>query len=1086
MAPKARLIAQEAWQAMSCTYWVERILGLVGVRPSDSLSPPLVKAPWLLCPVSAELNPDESRGLYKAVRRHILGHDAPEGFAVRENLRRLSPRESVPLLYAMRLVARNYASEYAYWPSFHEHILDRELSLNYVRTMVAPELSRLWMQFHQFTKGALYFPREGRVNIKWPIAHAGLVAADLDESRDPLRAFGLEILAEWDESQGAFPALLEAEVQDFYLAFSSWLRQSPELAREHVGKLILSENQGLALTIAELCQLWLRQNIGELRESGSRSKLHERRPSLRAYLRLVAGAGRVTLVVAGGPIPGNSECRLVWKGRDVLFDSRYEPGTKETILYPRAIELDRPQWEPILTYRFSNQQDAKEINIPRSPFPPSGSKGVLLFDADDGRQTRSWKVGQSYYLIAPKRLLSEPWLGDLFEAATPIGQPGNGWEGFETIWGRAKDPLKGVAPENRIERLESLSRTLEAAEAAFTLPGLTELLRPTIRPVGAVLSQGQAIETFDPKDQVWFEIRDAASRHISLELSRWEPESLEYRVLEATHIGTQANVPVIVEPEWQAHPAKGRDRYLIACEGASLQFGFSAPQQAPSSLFELSMSFEMPGSREPSRERMARPLLGKGRLRIDVWPGAPVILESMAKGVTKRRLLYADEVGRCYQAGSEFEHLPGAIEFRAKSWGLQAGPLLFADENCVLEGDWKVHRGPDSIKLSARISGPITTRSVRVAAIGRCPWRGEFSEVDSPIQSAGTVEATINVQGFAPYWVEIASRVQSGSAVIPWFIGPVPSSEPEPNYSFADLEGEGWDQWLPWAKGVEGIARPASMDGLLRASRLGSWIRIHRSLTLTRAWVPLPFGRSNLTAGASVGSVAAFSMTRDLPIKPGEICAPGAPAIHPAAAAGSSISAYLESGESRITVRLSEDEYGWSIRGDDGQLAVCMECGLIYPGFASWQAHSPYAKAVSLVAPGRQISCQLAVLWNPKQVAAALVRFLIQGYRGEIPLPENAAERALIERVGQILASARGTLNGSVETVFERAGDLAQIAISWLEQSNINERRGAERLGETARERDLMARASRLLSPGPSTSIAEALLEEVAKRAMRQ
>jgi len=542
---------------------------------------------------------------------------------------------------------------------------------------------------------------------------------------------------------------------------------------------------------------------------------------------------------------------------------------------------------------------------------------------------------------------------------------------------------------------------------------------------------------------------------------------------------------VIVEPDWAAHRPEAKDRYLFVCNGANLQFGFVTPQEPKLSLFGLDISFEMPDNPQSHLERMPRPLLTRGRIRIDAWPGAPVILESRGNGIVNRRLLYADELGRCYQAGSEFDQIHGGIEFRAKSWGLGAGPLLFADENCVLEGDWTVHQEPGSIKVVARVSGPITTRSVRIAAIGRCPWQGELSVADLPIDSSGSIEATLKIQGFVPLWVEIAPRPKFGSSVKPWLIGAIPSAQPVPGYSYADLEGDRWEEWLPWAMGLDDLAKPVSMDGLLRASRLGSWIRFYRSLPLARMWVALPFGRPHLTAAVAMGNVAAFSMTRDLPVKPEELCPAAAPpTIRPIAAVGPSISAYLESRASGTRVGLTEDPDGWSICSDEGSLAVCMECGLICPSFVSWQEHSPYGKAVSLVVPGRQLACQLAVLSSPKQVAAALVRFLIQGQRGEIPLPENQAERALIQRVGEVLASARGALNGSVETIFERAGELTQIVISWLEQSAINEKRGTQRLGETARERDLMASASRLLDSGPATAIAEALLEEVAKRAI--
>jgi hypothetical protein len=68
------------------------------------------------------------------------------------------------------------------------------------------------------TGRVLYYPSEGSVHIKWPLAHAGLHSDD----KMVLRAFGLSLHI---EDVGLLGHFVEAELDEFIVKFRDWLQE---------------------------------------------------------------------------------------------------------------------------------------------------------------------------------------------------------------------------------------------------------------------------------------------------------------------------------------------------------------------------------------------------------------------------------------------------------------------------------------------------------------------------------------------------------------------------------------------------------------------------------------------------------------------------------------------------------------------------------------------------------------------------------------------------------------------------------------------------------------------------------------------
>ncbi len=224
--------------------WTQRIYTILGVSRLDD-----VPSPWFLVPAEDqhELSDREAMLLFGALRARLYaGQSRPTIRLIKESLYSFSDEECVVLLYALRHIALRGAGQNRYWPLCHDMLFGKQIALERLQVTLASVLTEQWLHLYQASKRRLFRPRYGKRNIRWPLAHAGLLIRD----RQLLNLFSTEISAQYGSEE--FQILLNDDyIDDFVLELKDWLRAEGHLA-EPLAQALLDSERGP--TIAELAQ----------------------------------------------------------------------------------------------------------------------------------------------------------------------------------------------------------------------------------------------------------------------------------------------------------------------------------------------------------------------------------------------------------------------------------------------------------------------------------------------------------------------------------------------------------------------------------------------------------------------------------------------------------------------------------------------------------------------------------------------------------------------------------------------------------------------------------------------------------------
>ena len=287
--------------------WQIELLEILGTTHAEFTRGATPTAPWFLVPQD-ELSKARTKDLYLTVREYLLGPNLnnPVSYAA-ERIRRLKPTECLPLLYAMRQVARDQGSIGRYWPVFRSEILAESLSLSEIQIRLAPELAGVWILLYSHTGTALYYPREGRRFIKWPLAHAGLLSDD----ENVLRNFSKSLVSVYGESASGAP-LLPDYLDEFLGFFSEWLRgPGKPLRTSQLGRLLARSDRS-NVTVGELAQQWIRENWTSVAKEGNLSNADSMPTHLRPPLRYDPNQQQVKVLLRGSRWMGDRDVYLQW------------------------------------------------------------------------------------------------------------------------------------------------------------------------------------------------------------------------------------------------------------------------------------------------------------------------------------------------------------------------------------------------------------------------------------------------------------------------------------------------------------------------------------------------------------------------------------------------------------------------------------------------------------------------------------------------------------------------------------------------------------------------------------------------------
>jgi len=501
---------------MDWAEWIQRIYKILGLPEGFSLDAPSLPRPFLLAPRSRELSKSEASDLFCAVRGYLLGglETPTTAGPIRHRIQSMSSEQSLPVLYSMRYVARNWGRPHRYWPEFCEKVLDNQIDLGTLRVGLASDFRNLWLRLYLQTDRALFYPREGRANIKWPIAHAGLLPRDLEL----LRSYGIALKEHWDPTLEELPYQLTCEIDDFLLDLLDWLDTSA-YANDRLREMLDPDNS-VSFSLADLARRWLIQHFNELdQEQIGDYVVKKKRPQVR--IRYNANSAQLEAVLSETLWPGRMEKISIRFGEtEASLQTIYDPKKDSTHTLSMTLPLSKPFWDQSAI--ISTDNDRIRVSVLSSPFETKRERGALLFRIGSGRRTRQWAVGEQYYLLAPDQILKQEWVSAIFSNCIPLGPPQGSWAGYDTLLVTARDPLEDADRSEFDARLEEINDLLAQAAAGLSLPGLTDIYLPRAQALGGELISDQGnLDSFALGSLPFFQVTGQWGSTVKAELKCW-------------------------------------------------------------------------------------------------------------------------------------------------------------------------------------------------------------------------------------------------------------------------------------------------------------------------------------------------------------------------------------------------------------------------------------------------------------------------------------------------------------------------------------------------------------------------------------
>ena len=997
-------------------YWQNKIRDVLGAPQGKSLRDTDLVHPWFLVPQHDELSEDEAADLFATVRRKLLGPTLrPRVLYAIRCVRNLRPEDSLPLLYAMRHVAREQGSIGRYWPAFHEKILDGQLELRDVQVRLASEVAQVWLRMYEHTRGALYYPREGRRYIKWPLAHAGLLRDD----EEILRAFGSTLATEYGGDPSAAP-LLPDDLDEFLLSLLDWLEQTGRFADSRLARLVRKKD-GTDVTIGELAQRWLRDQWEQIaKEQDSRGASRAR--LVRRHLRYDAARHRVLLILRESVWPGDVEVCLHWGDLEVPIRTHFISVENST----ECSLMEVPVLSPVWADNASLIAGEEHYSL-RLPKPPE-NRG-LVFRADDGRATRQWQLGEEYYVLLPDGQLRRNMnMADiLFEEWVPLGPPDGEWDGYELLWVRTNDPLRVDSEKGEQTGVADVVAGLEEATERLRLPSFGHLWRPRLYLVGGarVRASGKE-EAFAANAAPWLQARGIWDEMLPLTLTKWDEERgdfLRYATLELPP--PRADWGQIVEL-WHDSVEAIEGRYRLEINSTPHSSFKLVPPPTPSDLRRFEVYLGIEGENGLTRTKgITRRDLEYGTLVGRAWPLAEITLVVSCGTWARTLLIRIDDEGGWRQRWRDMGvgGLPDGPVDVTLSWrGLAKAHLTFADVPFIAEGDievrWADHKQGALLEVAAIVSNRGGNRWARVVVLGPRPWDGQIWEQTVNLDEDGFLQARIHVERGKAHWLAILSPepATSGSKQQPWVVEALSEFSIPWLYSLEDLSGEQCDTWQTLADQLREVSLPPGLHHLIGLSSLGLFLSEYSELrTLRPRWSALdkPGVLEQLTGWIPFDlqpQIVLFSCTPIMLRKSAAVLSPpfltlfSLDELIRAMKGGggeislgcSAVDGSLRKVSSRLRVSRGVSHWHFEVHAKEW-IYACSKCKSILPADAFWHHQPPIANLSPCTArnamftshrPGAIVHVRPAILWDPGALLdciTTLILLLASGDESLIP-----------------------------------------------------------------------------------------------------
>ena len=785
--------------------WISRIKK--NLHFDGDVAPP---ASWLLVPVDGnELTDQEADELLKSLRVYLFhGRSRPDIPTIQRRIRRMTPDERLVLLYTLRYIALQGAGQNRYWPLCHTLLFEQKIDLTSLQTKLAPEFTDQWLAFYRGVQGRLFFPKHGKRNIKWPLAHAGLLVGD----KELLNQFRNDLARVW---QTAFHLLLEPDgMSDFGLELEEWLILKGH-SHEPFCLTITDKERGL-ITL-ELAQHYLSstQHSQPVADESPVWTALRRRTRTLVYN---SDDQQIELHIKLHFATSQGDLSVQWQQqtRRCRMDATHTR-------YDIALPLAGSDWPTFVD--FKSDRSTERVRLPKS----IGAKPVV-FAANTGQQVQTWRFGEEYCLLFPANQCKnkDAAFKRLFTSYRRSALLKGVWDSHQ-IWF-----VKIVTPDgDNADALSELNQLADELDLPLFVYG-----EPHVQLVGGLLLHDDPLRyAFD--EQPAIELAGLWESELHIEHQVWDTNQVTLLEVSTFTIPPQmcntthllGYTSSITADAWHKLLLNGRD----ATQWTTVAV------QASHSTAELKATLNVQLDDETVVTRISSSDLPKSTLAITAWPYAELQLCGYGEGKQVVQRLRLDETGSLNIAFKEtilvtLVDQAFTMGVRWHSMPISEPIECYAPRSVNPNAILFEHCG-DMLNIVADIrqwSSNVTSR-IRAVAIGSQPWAGQIWQATAPIKRDGWLNACIQVNNNSVHWLLL---FQERGNQQPIFLGfHSLSDQQNPQTGANTQDGRTRSQWYTLIKLLEGHDLPYQLQRMIDRARFDRfWQEIQTNYLRIWGW----------------------------------------------------------------------------------------------------------------------------------------------------------------------------------------------------------------------------------------------------------
>lgn len=1031
---------------------------------------------FLLVPKTAELLPSEIDELTAHLRKGLgLEDKKPSLSTVRTKLRAHRGLTALPLLYAMRYIARQWGARQRFWPELRSRLFNNLLKDAEVESL-APYFTKLWESLAEYSQHRIYVPRFGPAHIKWPLAHAGILQSDVLV----ITRFGIDLWADANRSDLNAPPDLSVDPDDFALTLLGWLedrgRRGSGLAKQ------LATQDPAAMLTADLIQRWLVDHAEELAVA-AKSNTRAGRPLGRVRLDYDLGSDTIGFRLASFDWPERvSFGHLVVNEQSVGLTLSYQPQTGTTHVDGVFVPAQHSRWTGNAELHLGGIKVAA-IPLPKSPFPAKtpAMPSALPFNALSGRRTHRWNPGDAYIIVGDSKLAREPWFSLLFDSSPPHSLAGTGWDDFRVWHTFAKDPLD--VSESEVDA-HSLSEYLQDATRILGLTVIQDWQGPHVRAVdGALVDYKGDSPRYAVRSPPLFELRGLWHSSVEVRLEAFDSTDSLWRTTGRIWVPTQARSRGCIISLFDIHPAKVGLYRVIVGDVCQWTGNMIEPPQRHSVPGQITINLtDEAGACFRDATRFPLEILTGAKVTISAWPGAPVDLNVDVDGVMTWSSLQTDEKGRLELTGTEIRRQnrqAKVITLRAEVGPITSRTLEFATGPYLRNFGTKPAAG--EMLVTGEVLNLGLSTAVRFTVTGPRPWAGDPCFRTATLDATGrfATQVTKPPQGgwlFVTPNVTIPPEQDSTPLLhVEKLSGAVSSRSRTTSLAQSRKVAQLWQRWLT----VHPI--PPGLSRVLYLSKVSEFVKENVS-PLMRAshLVPLTVDSTDVLADIARDLLAPeiLLLPHNLPpVKIEDRCmdptklpdlVPGT-ILHSTwreqmwswvASNANSADGMIQIEYKQFTARhrarmsSSEGEQSWHLISTlDFGLALCEDCWKIMPTQAAWHSHAPgfgqktRCSRLRVLSRGESLPVRPFVLLSPWRLLAALSTLVEEIVRDQLDFEVTPYTATRIESLAKTMTTELG--NRSVLEWISEVRSVGTQLLDFRRSGSTVGKSGVENLAQT-------------------------------------